>query len=1149
MIVAKIILFFLFRLWQWLSLQIIFQYRVLDGAVKNILEKTEKFIRSYYKNMILKGVIISITLLLTVFIIFDFIEYFGWLDKTVRTVIFYSYIIIFTGVFVYYIAVPLLKFLKIGKTLTKEEAAKIIGRHIASVGDKLINSLELLNLAEQSKEKTDLLLASIEQKASELSPVPFVKAIDKKQNIKYLKYSAPVIITFFLIFAVYPKIITEPSKRIILHDKEFHKPLPYSFMLLTDSLVCLQNDDFTVKVLFKGDEIPGNVFIENGKNRYLMNNRGGGIFYYTFKTVGNDIYFDITDGKFTSGKYRIKVFPRPVILSYDIYLRYPEYLGKKDEQIENTSDIIVPEGTNTKWKIYTKDVDTATLIENGNKVKLEKKGNVFSIDIKTDDNYRGTIVAKNHYTGNTDSLYLNISVIKDLYPKIKVNRLYENKLFAFVNFVGEISDDYGFHSLKFYYKKGNTEKWKKTDLKIELNTTRLNFQYTVNVNDFNLNTGEKLEYYFAVSDNDRIHHFKTTKTAVETIEMPTNEEIDNIVDSTSQKVKENIEKILKKIDDINRKIEQNKLNLLEKKELSWMDKERIKNLIKEQTELEQQLQLLKELKKQLDETEKMKKTGFTQELKSKMEELNNMFDRIQNPEMLQQLQKAQEEMNKLNKDKMNKLLDDIKENNEELKKNMEQNDEIYKLIEFEKRFDETMQKLDSLAKKQLTESIKNQNKIQDKKTAHEKQKQLINDFEKIKNDLKKTLELNGKLEEPFGLKEDKKLENEIESEMNSASEKLKNKKQKRASENQKNAGEKIKEMKDALQAAFESEMEARMGEDEQNMKSLMDNLVQLSFQQEKSIENIKVTSKNDPNYVKNIDNLQQIRENFKILDDSLQALAKRNIFVKPFILKESGKVKRSLKRAAQYVQDRNVSKSLSEQQYAMTSMNNLALLLEESLEKMQQSMMNMKNSGKGKKQCKNPGQGKGQSLSEMIQKQKELSQSLKKMKGMNKGKKQNGKKDGGENGDSEKIAKMAAIQQQIREMLQQYMDRLKSEGGNGNAMNQILKEMLENEKDMVNKNITEQTLKRQKDIEVRLLKAENARLQREKKKERESKEGKNIKRSNLNLKIEYKKREKKNRDVIITEPVRLNPFYRNLHNKYINRIEKDNGSVKQNIGY
>ena len=112
------------------------------------------------------------------------------------------------------------------------------------------------------------------------------------------------------------------------------------------------------------------------------------------------------------------------------------------------------------------------------------------------------------------------------------------------------------------------------------------------------------------------------------------------------------------------------------------------------------------------------------------------------------------------------------------------------------------------------------------------------DFEKIKNDLKKTLELNGKLEEPFGLKEDKKLENEIESEMNSASEKLKNKKQKRASENQKNAGEKIKEMKDALQAAFESEMEARMGEDEQNMKSLMDNLVQLSFQQEKSIENI-----------------------------------------------------------------------------------------------------------------------------------------------------------------------------------------------------------------------------------------------------------------------------------------------------------------------
>ncbi len=1120
----------------------------MKDKVRQILEKTERFIRAYYKNMMLKGAIIAFTLVLSLFILADIVEYFGWLNTTVRTVVFYTYIAVFVSVVFYYVIIPLLKMWGIGKTMTREHAAKIIGRHIKEVDDKLLNSIELLKQIENSDEKADLLLASIEQKASELSPVPFVKAVDKKQNVKYVKYLVPVLATILIILVFSPKIITEPSKRIILHDKEFRKPLPYRFELLSDSLVCLQNDDFTVKVSFSGEEIPANVFIENGNNRYLMNDKGRGIFTYTFKTVRNDTYFSVTGGKFKSRRYHIKVFPRPLILSYDIQLTYPSYLGKKNELIENTSQLVLPEGTLSKWKIYTKDVDTLFFDKKNEEIEVKNQGNVFGFELTANDNYNSALVAKNRFTDAADSMYIEIDVIKDMYPKIRVNRIFDKDLLMLAQFEGEISDDYGFHSLKFFYKKSKEKKWRSYNLKIE-NTTQLGFSYALNLNDFDLRYGEKLEYYFAVSDNDELHHYKTTKTAIGTIEMPSDEVIETMVDSTSQKIKDEIDNILKKLQEINKKIEQNKLNMLNKKEMTWMDKERIKNLFKEQEQLQMQLENLNNLKQELDRIEKMKKENLTEDMKSKMEELQNMFNRLQNPEMLEQLKKAQEEIEKTNKDKLNKMLDEIKKNNEELQKNLEQNDEIYKMMEFEKKFTEALQKLDSLAKKQMSEAIKNENKLQNKSEAKKNQEKLNKEFENAKEQLEKAMDLNKQLEDPYSVRPDKKTEQEIKEEMNQASEKLENKKQKKASENQKNAAQKMKKMKDALQAAFEGEMEARMGEDEQNMKRLMDNLVLLSFEQEKSIERMKITSKNDPKFVENIDRLQQIRENYKIIDDSLQALAKRNIFVKPFILKESTKVKSSLDRAAENIQERYISKSLTNQQYAMTSMNNLALLIEESLEKMQQSMMNMKNSGKGKQQCKNPGQGKGKSLSEMLQKQKELSNSLKKMKGEQKGKQKNGKQGGGENGDSEKLAKMAALQQQIREMLQDYMEQLKSDGGNGNAMNKILKDMLENEKDMVNKNITDETLKRQKDIEVRLLKAENARLEREKKKERESKEGKNIKRGNLNLKLEYKKEVRQNKDIIITEPVRLNPFYRNLHNKYINRIEKENGSVKQNLGY
>jgi len=56
------------------------------------------------------------------------------------------------------------------------------------------------------------------------------------------------------------------------------------------------------------------------------------------------------------------------------------------------------------------------------------------------------------------------------------------------------------------------------------------------------------------------------------------------------------------------------------------------------------------------------------------------------------------------------------------------------------------------------------------------------------------------------------------------------------------------------------------------------------------------------------------------------------------------------------LQEQNKGKALSEQQYAMTSINNLALMLSESMEQMMQSM---EMSGKQKgRQMQNPGKGK-----------------------------------------------------------------------------------------------------------------------------------------------------------------------------------------------
>ena len=82
----------------------------------------------------------------------------------------------------------ILKLNKLGKTITYDDAAFIVGKHFTSINDKLINTLQLQRNA-GSILSADLLTASINQKINELKPIPFTSAINISHNKKYVKYT------------------------------------------------------------------------------------------------------------------------------------------------------------------------------------------------------------------------------------------------------------------------------------------------------------------------------------------------------------------------------------------------------------------------------------------------------------------------------------------------------------------------------------------------------------------------------------------------------------------------------------------------------------------------------------------------------------------------------------------------------------------------------------------------------------------------------------------------------------------------------------------------------------------------------------------------------------------------------------------------
>jgi len=179
---------------------------------------------------------------------------------------------------------------------------------------------------------------------------------------------------------------------------------------------------------------------------------------------------------------------------------------------------------------------------------------------------------------------------------------------------------------------------------------------------------------------------------------------------------------------------------------------------------------------------------------------------------------------------------------------------------------------------------------------------------------------------------------------------------------------------------------------------------------------------------------------------------------------------------------------------------------------------------------------------------KQLTKQLEAMKkAMEKGEKPGGKKPGkkpgkgegegvgmpGGKGMSESLAKMAAQQAKIR----QELNKLKN-GNNGAGINGLSKMMEQNETDIVNKRITQQTINRQKEILTRLLESEKSAREREWDDKRESKEGISNQKGNPELFFEYNKQKEQEVDLLKTTPTSLSNFYKKKVILYFQHINQ-----------
>ena len=1177
-------------------------------------------------------------LLVAAFLFLVVAEYFAEFGTTTRTILFYSFLATSGFVLFKYIAIPILKLNKLGEVISYDEAANIVGKHFSNINDKLLNTLQLQRNS-GSILSPELLTASINQKMEELKPIPFTSAIDISENKKYLKFALPPIALMLLVLVIKPSIIKDGTERIVYHQTYFEKAAPFQFSISNKFLEAIQQQDYVLELKLNGNEIPNEVFINVDGIDHKMEKVDNVNFTYTFKNVQKNADFVFNAAGFNSKSYELSVLPKPMLMKFDIQLTYPAYLNKKNETVSNIGDMQLPQGTKMQWVFHTKNTDNIYLNFADTLVDISRSSeDEFSFSKRMMQSTIYSIKTMNHFLKqNPDSVNYTINVVPDQVPLIDVSEKTDSLNPKNIYFSGTIKDDYGFTRLAFKYTHYTQDSTGKSVIKngeqiMGVNKQQITqpYYYFFDASRFNLLPGDKIEYYFEIWDNDGVSGAKSAKTQTLLFKAPTIDEMNETTDKNNSEIKKDLDDGIKKAKDLQKDINELSKKLTEKKQMGYDEKKKLEDILKKQNELKNKIEETKQ-ENQLNNQQQQENQQLDESLLEKQKQLEQLFENIMTPEMKKLFDELNKLMEKLDKNQVQQKLEELKLSNKDMEKELDRTLEAFKQMEVEQKLQQAIDKLDELKNKQDalkketdgnkensdkkddkqkpddnksdnkdSKSDNKDNKQQDSKDKdtksdsnnkdqknnnskelEKKQEELNKQFDDLKKDLKEMQEKNAALEQPNEIPKTDEKQNEISKEMQNSSDQLNQNNKKNASKSQKQASDKMQEMQEMMQKAMDSMQQEQQEEDMQTVRQILENLLNLSFAQEDLMTQLSKLRTDNPQYLKITQTQKKLQDDSKIIEDSLLALSKRQPAISATVNREISAINMNMGKAVYELAERQQSNAQMRMQYSMTSVNNLALLLNEALEQMQKQAKESKESKPGNGNCKKPGKGQkpsssskpGQgkpSMANMKQMQQQLNKQLEELKkaleqqgnkpggqkpGDKPGNKPGGQKPGGQSGMgqqggqngmlpgmqgqgmSEQLAKMAAQQEALRRQMQQMMDKIKKEGGSNPGGN-IAEMMEQTEKDIVNRQITQETMKRQQDIITKLLESEKAEREREQDEKRKSNEAKNEILSNPTQFLEYKRLREKELELLNTVSPILTPYYKQKVNEYFNSVNK-----------
>jgi len=1082
------------------------------NSYQDILTKLESFTKRFYTKQLIKGTLLFLSLGLLFWIVVMSLEFLLWLNQGWRLALFWLFVLVELFLLYRFIAVPLLYLFKIRKGIGNKEASQLIGKHFSQVDDKLYNLLEL----SENPNRSDLLMASIEQRSKSLGTVPFSEAINFKESYRYAKYIIiPLVLLGFIWVTGNIVSFFNSYDRVVNYDLAYERPAPFAFSILNDKLEVLDSEPLTVKVGVEGDVRPERVFmVVEGKE--LLLKQEVGIYTYTFEAPVAETSFYLTANGWDSQNYTIKSYATPALTDFEMQLDFPKYLNRPSETITGTGNATIPEGTKVNWQIEGLHIGRIDMATKDTVQGFNKDEDKFTFSNRFFNHFDYKLTTANEHVSNFERLAYSLDIVKDASATVRVEQVLDSLSPNQSFYTGQAADDYGIRSIRVVcFPSDNNEAVQRVTLESP-GTNVHQFYYTF-PSGLELERGRDYKIYFEVVDNDGIRGGKVTKSQTFSATFLDDNQLKNkeleFQNSTLSKMGNSLEKFKEQEQTLS------KLNQEQKEErtLNFEDKNQIKDFLQKQ---QQQEELMKKFSNELNESIGKNEDSEMKKLLQERLERQEM-EAKKNAALLDELNKLAD---KINKEELQQRLEELGKNQGKNTRNLEQILELTKRYYVTEKVAQIAKELDKLSKKQNTLSeLKLGQDFSDKEQQmlNEDFNQLekeIREVEKDNQELKKPVDLNTSKKETESIKQDQKdaLEeiNKQQGQEQSSQQNQQQNLQNNASKKQKSAAQKMKEMSQTLQQTAGGGGGSSDAEDAKMLRQILDNLVTFSFKQEGLFDNLQSADVDISQFSKTVKDQQNLRRLFEHVDDSLFALSLRRVELSEFVNEQITEVYYNIDKSLESISENQIYQGASYQQYVVNATNALADFLANILDNMQQNMSSGQGGSdgqdfqlpdiiKGQQSIQEKMEGEGQQGSKPKEggdqqgSQGEGKEQSDEGKGKEKGQQgkngqenENGEAEGNRSNGSDEMG-MSEIyeiykeQQYLRQKLEeQLQDMIRKE--DQDLAKKLLLQMEDFENDLLENGITERNRTKVNNIQHQLMKLENAAMEQGMKEQRES---------------------------------------------------------------